>query len=173
MTSAIVLFASARRDGNTAKLTDRIAAQLGIEVIDLAAMRMAPYDYEHRNRGDDFEPLMLRALEFDHLIFASPVYWYSMSSPMKVFLDRVTDFLDLPDLLDQGRRLRGKTGHVVCTSIYPDPPQPFLGAFVDTFEYLGMRVGATAHVNCGDGFDEAAGEAEAVRFAQQVDRTAQ
>jgi multimeric flavodoxin WrbA len=173
VTSAIVLFASARRDGNTGRLTDRIAARLGIEVVDLARLRMAPYDYGHRNRGDDFEPLMLRALEFEHLVFASPVYWYSMSSPMKVFLDRVTDFLDLPDLLDHGRRLRGKTGHIVCTSIYPDPPQPFVAAFADTFEYLGMRLGATAHVNCADGFDEAAGEAETLRFAKRVGRTAQ
>jgi multimeric flavodoxin WrbA len=173
VTSAIVLFASARRDGNTGNLTDRIAGRLGIEVVDLARVRMAPYDYEHGNRGDEFEPLMLRALEFEHLVFASPVYWYSMSSPMKVFLDRVTDFLDLPDLLDHGRRLRGKTGHVVCTSIYPDPPQPFVGAFADTFEYLGMRVGATAHVNCADGFDEAAGKAEARRFAKLLGGRAQ
>jgi multimeric flavodoxin WrbA len=173
VTNAIALLASARRDGNTGELTDRIAARLGIEVVDLAQVRMAPYDYEHRNRGDGFEPLMLRVLEFEHLIFASPVYWYSMSSPMKVFLDRVTDFLDLPDLLEHGRRLRGKTGHVVCTSIYPDPPQPFIGAFADTFEYLGMRIGATAHVNCADGFDEAAAEAEAHRFAERFGRAAQ
>jgi multimeric flavodoxin WrbA len=164
---AIALFASARRNGHTGALTDRIAALLGIEVVDLAKLRMAPYDYEHGHRDDDFEPLMLRALEFDPLIFASPVYWYSVSSPMKVFLDRVTDFLDLPDLLDHGRRLRGKTGHVVCTSIYPDPPRPFVEAFADTFEYLGMKFGAIAHLNCADGFDDAAADAEARRFLGQ------
>lgn len=165
MAEAIALFASARRNGHTGALTDRIAALLGIEVVDLATLRMAPYDYGHRHRDDDFEPLLLRALEFDPLIFATPVYWYSMSSPMKVFLDRVTDFLDLPDLLEHGRRLRGKTGHVVCTSIYPDPPPPFVGAFADTFEYLGMRFGAIAHLDCAEGFDGAAADAEARRFA--------
>lgn len=165
MADAIALFASARRNGHTGALTDRIAALLGIEVVDLAKLRMAPYDYEHRHRDDDFEPLMLRALEFDPLIFASPVYWYSVSSPMKVFLDRVTDFLDLPDLLHHGRRLRGKTGHVVCTSIYPDPPRPFVDAFADTFEFLGMKFGTIAHLNCADGFDDAAADAEARRFA--------
>ena len=60
MAGAIALFASARRNGNTGKLIGHIAAQLAIEVIDLGRFRMAPYDYEHRNRGDDFEPLMLR-----------------------------------------------------------------------------------------------------------------
>jgi multimeric flavodoxin WrbA len=162
---AIVLFASARRDGNTGKLVDRIAAPLGIEVVDLARLRMAPYDYGHRNRQDDFEPLMRRALEHEHLVFASPVYWYAVASPMKVFLDRMTDFLDLPDLLEQGRRLRGKTGHVACTSIYDEPPQPFIGAFADTFDYFGMHFGGVAHVNCADGYDAAAGKAEAERFA--------
>ena len=108
MLSAIALFASSRRNGNTGQLMDRIASELGIEVVDLATKRMSAYDYEHRNRNDDFEELMKRALAFDQLIFATPVYWYSVSPPMKVFLDRISDFLDLPDLLDDGRRLRGK-----------------------------------------------------------------
>jgi len=46
-------------------------------------------------------------------IFASPVYWYSVSPPMKVFLDRISDFLDLPDLLNDRRRLRGKQAYIV------------------------------------------------------------
>jgi multimeric flavodoxin WrbA len=164
--TAIALFASARRHGNTGALMDRIAAELGIEVVDLAALDIAPYDYEHRHRGDDFEPLMRRVLAFDRLIFASPVYWYAMSPPMKSFLDRITDFLDLPELLDDGRRLRGKTGYVVCTSIYDEVPAPFLGAFRDTFDYLGMRFGGVAHVNCQNGHDPAAHEAAALAFVR-------
>ena len=163
---AIALFASARRHGNTGQFMDRIAAELGIEVVDLAALRLAPYDYEHRNRGDDFEPLMKRVLEFDHVIFASPVYWYSVSPPMKIFLDRISDFLDLPELLDQGRRLRGKTGWVVCTSIYDEVPASFLGSFRDTFDYLGMRFGGAGHVNCRDGYGSNQHDAEAQQFAR-------
>lgn len=168
MTSAIALFASARRHGNTGAFMDRIAAELGIEVVDLGALRIAPYDYEHGHRGDDFEPLMRRVLAFEHLVFASPVYWYAVSSPMKVFLDRVTDFLDLPELLAEGRQLRGKTGHVVCTSIYDQAPKPFVDSFRDTFEYLGMRLGGIAHVNCGDGYDPARHDAAALEFARAL-----
>lgn len=147
---------------------DRIAAELAIEVIDLSTTRMSPYDYEHRNRDDDFEPLMKRVLEFDRIIFASPVYWYSVSPPMKVFLDRISDFLDLPDLLDDGRRLRGKTAYVVCTSIYEEAPASFLGAFRDTFDYLGMNFGGVAHVNCRDGHDSKRDDVEVQRFVQLV-----
>ncbi len=165
---AIALFASSRRNGNTGRLMDRIATELGIEVVDLSAKRMSAYDYEHRNRADDFEPLMKRALGFDQIVFASPVYWYAVSPPMKVFLDRVSDFLELPDLLNDGRRLRGKTAYVVCTSIYEEPPKSFLLAFSDTFEYLGMHFGGIAHANCRDGYVPAKHDVEAQRFARLV-----
>jgi multimeric flavodoxin WrbA len=146
------LFASSRRNGNTGQLMDRIAKELDIEVVDLGTARMSVYDYEHRNRDDDFEPLMKRVLDFDQIIFASPVYWYSVSPPMKVFLDRISDFLDLPDLLGEGRRLRGKHAYVVCTSIDEDVSKAFLSAFTDTFDYLGMRFGGIVHVDCRDGY---------------------
>ena len=168
MASAIALFGSARRHGNTGAFMHRIAAELDIEVVDLGALRIAPYDYAHGHRDDDFEPLLRRVLAFEHLVFASPVYWYAVSSPMKAFLDRITDFLDLPELLDEGRRLRGKTGHVVCTSIYDEAPKPFVDAFRDTFEYLGMRLGAVAHVNCVSGYDPARHDAAALEFARAL-----
>jgi multimeric flavodoxin WrbA len=165
MADAIALFASARRNGNTGALIDRIAALAGFEVVDLAALSIAPYDYGHGHRDDDFEPLFLRALEHQHLVFASPVYCYAVAPPMKAFFDRITDFLDLETLRDQARRLRGKTGWVVCTSIYDEPPHSFVSAFADNFAYFGMRFGGLAHVNCESGYDAAAGEAEARRFA--------
>ena len=96
MLPTVALFASSRRNGNTGQLIDRIAGELAIEVIDLSRQRMSGYDYEHRNRGDDFEPLMRRVLDYDQILFATPVYWYSVCPPMKVFLDRISDFLDLP-----------------------------------------------------------------------------
>lgn len=168
MSNAIALFASSRRNGNTGQLMDRIAAELGIEVVDLAAMRMSGYDYEHRNRGDDFEPLMRRILGFDQLILASPVYWYSVAPAMKVFLDRVSDYLDLPDLLSEGRRLRGKLAYVVCTSVYEEAPISFVRSLTDTFGYLGMRYGGIAHANCRDGYDSRKHDVEAMEFARLV-----
>ena len=168
MLPTVALFASSRRNGNTGQFVDRIAAELAIEVIDLSRQRMSEYDYQHRNRDDDFEPLMRRVLTFDQILFASPVYWYSVAPPMKVFLDRISDFLDLPDLLDEGRRLRGKRAYVVCTSIYDEAPRPFIGAFVDTFDYLGMRYCGVAHANCRDGYVAARHDAAALEFAQRV-----
>ena len=168
MLPTIALFASSRRNGNTGQLMDRIAGALAIEVIDLSRQRMSEYDYEHRNRGDDFEPLMRRVLGYDQILFASPVYWYSVCPPMKVFLDRISDFLDLPDLLDDGRRLRGKRAYVVCTSIYDEVPPSFIGAFTETFSYLGMLYGGVAHANCCDGYLAERHDAAALEFARRV-----
>jgi multimeric flavodoxin WrbA len=165
---AIALFSSSRRHGNTGQFLDRIAAELSTDIIDLASKRISPYDYDHRNRGDDFEPLMHRVLEFDHIILASPVYWYALSPPLKVFLDRISDFLDLPELLDHGRRLRGKTAHIVCTSVYDEAPKSFIASLVDTFDYLGMRLGGVAHVNCRDGYQPSRHDSKASEFALLV-----
>jgi multimeric flavodoxin WrbA len=168
MPSTIALFSSGRRNGNTGQLMDRIAGDLDIEVVDLSEKSISPFDYEHRNRDDDFEPLIAHVLGFDQLIFASPVYWYAVAAPMKVFIDRLSDLLDVPDLLDQGRRLRGKTGHFVCTSISEEPDAPFVQAFKETFEYLGMEVGAFMHANCEDGYDAPRYEDDIRRFVKQV-----
>ena len=166
--SAIALFSSSRRHGNTGQLIDRIAAELGIEVVDLERERIAPYDYEHGHRDDDFEPLIKRVVTHDQILFASPIYWYAVSPTMKIFLDRITDLLELPDLLAEGRRLKGKLGYVVCTSIRPEPSAAFVTAFRDTFEYLGMRFGGLLHVDCVNGYSPAAHDAQAVAFAELV-----
>jgi hypothetical protein len=87
---------------------------------------------------------------------------------MKVFLDRISDLLELPDLLSEGRRLRGKNAYVVCTSICDEPSVEFTGAFLETFHYLGMHFGGVAHVNCRDGYLPAVHDSEAVAFAALV-----
>jgi multimeric flavodoxin WrbA len=73
LSDAIAVFASARRNGNTGKLIDWIAEELGIEVVDLAEKNISPYDYDHRNIDDDFLPLMRQLLEYEKIIFVTPV----------------------------------------------------------------------------------------------------
>lgn len=168
MSRAIVLFSSARRDGNTGSLLDDLAARVELDIVDLATQDIAAYDYEHSHRGDDFEPLMQRVLDHDGIIFAAPVYWYSVPAPMKAFLDRVTDYLDLPDLLDQGRRLRGKTGYVLCTSLSEEASPIFLELFRQTFAYLGMTFGGFVHADCRKGYRRELHTAELQAMADRL-----
>ena len=152
MSDAIAIFASARRHGNTGKFIDWIAGELGIEVVDISEKNITPYDYDHKNVDDDFLPLMHKLLEYEKIIFATPVYWYSPCAQMKAFIDRTSDFLDLEELKDIGRQLRGKTAYIVCTSISADADKSFLDSLKSTFGYLGMQYGGYIHANCENGY---------------------
>ena len=168
MRSTVALLASSRRHGNTGRLMDRVAGALNLEVIDLAQRTISPFDYEHKNRADDFEPLLDHVLKFEQIIFASPVYWYAMSPPMKIFVDRISDLLDLPDLLDKGRRLRGRHAYVLCTSIEDEATPCFVTAFRETFNYLGMRYGGLLHANCRDDYVPERYERDVHAFIEQL-----
>jgi len=152
LSNAIAIFASARRNGNTGKFIDWIADDLDIDVIDLSEKEISPYDYDHKNINDDFLPLMQKLLEYEKIIFVTPVYWYGPSAQMKIFIDRTSDFLDIEELKDIGRRLRDKTAYIVCTSISSDADNSFINSLKDTFEYLGMKYGGYIHANCEDGY---------------------
>ena len=167
MSSSIILFASSRRNGNTGQLTDAVANELGLDVIDLGERDISAFDYEHRNRSDDFEPLMEKVLSVENIIFASPIYWYAVAPPMKAFIDRISDYLDLPDLLEKGRKLRGIKGYVICTSISDSPDEPFINAFRETFSYLGMNFGGFINANCSNGYKAKLYENDIRKFIEQ------
>ncbi len=71
---------------------------------------------------------------------------------MKKFLDRISDLLELPHMLDNGRRLKGKTAYVLCSSVSKEVSNSFISAFEETFEYLGMFYGGYIHANCDEGY---------------------
>jgi multimeric flavodoxin WrbA len=150
MNKTIAIIGSSRRNGNTGKLIDTIASKLAIEVIDLADLNISTYDYEHGNMNDDFLPTIKYILTHDNIIFASPVYWYAMSAQMKTFFDRITDLLSVDELKSLGRKLRGKVGFVVSTSMHEQIDDSFINSFTDTFHYLGMNYGGAIHSNCKD-----------------------
>ncbi len=147
---------------------DRIASELSIEVIDLSQKDISFFDYEHKNRNDEFELTMNYVLEHENIIFASPEYWYAVSSPMKIFLDRISDYLEIPELLEKGRLLRGKTAYVVCTSIYEKPSSPYLDCFKMTFDYLGMHFCGYIHANCKNGYKAEENESEINIFIDKL-----
>lgn len=163
MNNAIAVFASARRNGNTGKLIDWIARELDIDIIDLSEKNISAYDYDHKNIDDDFIPLMRQLLEYEKIIFVTPVYWYAPSAQMKVFIDRTSDFLDVDELNGIGRQLREKMAYIVCTSISSDADNSFMNSLKDTFRYLGMQYGGYIHANCEEGYIQE-------RYQQDVDR---
>lgn len=168
MRKTIAVIGSSRRNGNTGKLIDLIADELDIEVIDLGLKNISPFDYEHKNINDDFLPLMDYLLKYDNIIFASPVYWFAMSSQMKILIDRTSDFLDVEELKDKGRKLRNKVGYVVSTSISEQIDDSFIDSFTNTFKYLGMGYGGFVHLDCNNGFDSNRCQSDVANFVNKL-----
>jgi multimeric flavodoxin WrbA len=170
MTDTVAILASARSNGNTRKLIDWISHELGIDVIDLSEKNISPYDYEHNNLNDDFMPVINEILQYKKIIFATPIYWYAASAQMKTFLDRVTDLLQLDALKVYGRKLREKTGYVVCTSASAEADSDFLHTFKKTFDYLGIDYSGYVHANCQDGYISDKYSADVAKFIEFVQR---
>lgn len=140
----VIIQGSARSFGNTRKITDCVADLSKFDVIDLSDKDIRAFDYEFRNNDDDFIPLMAEVVEkYETLVFATPIYWYSMSGLMKNFVDRFTDLLQTER--DIGRRLRGKKMAMISCSGDENVPGYFPGPFVDTAEYLGMKYLGDVH----------------------------
>ena len=83
---------------------------------------------------------------------------------MKSFIDRISDLLDIPDLLESGRKLRGKKSYVLCTSISDEVSTSFINAFNETFEYLGMVYSGHLHANCANGYKEEDYDSNLIQF---------
>ncbi|HJK86181.1 MAG TPA: NAD(P)H-dependent oxidoreductase [Candidatus Megaira endosymbiont of Nemacystus decipiens] len=109
----IIIFGSSRSHGNTRKIIDEITRDHSLPFIDLNDFEITPFDYEHRNKGDDFIPLIEKIVNYDTMIIATPVYWYQMSTQHKIFFDRFSDLLKIRK--DLGRKLRGKNLFVISS----------------------------------------------------------
>jgi multimeric flavodoxin WrbA len=147
MTTAIIL-GSARDHGNTHQLARHLADDLHATLFNLADYDIGPYDYAHKNRDDDFLPLMKQVMRFDRFILASPVYWYSPSSSMKVFLDRLSDLMTIEKEL--GRLLRQKRAAVLSTGCDLVAPPCFEEIFQKTYKHLGIAYDGRLYCPCAD-----------------------
>jgi multimeric flavodoxin WrbA len=136
--STVIILGSSRKGGDTRNVIDELVKITQWDVIDLNDYKFGYYDYDHKNLDDDYIALMRRIIDnYDTLIFATPVYWYSMSGIMKVFFDRVTDLLDFEQEL--GRKLRKKRMAALSCSIGNHLSDQFWLPFRETAAYLGMQ----------------------------------
>ena len=149
----LVLLGSPRMKGNSAALAGQItrgaeAAGADVETVFLHGMKIAPCQscYACQKRGskgcaidDDMQTLYPKLLESSAWVIASPVFWFTMSAQVKLFLDRC---FALPAY---GKKpFSGKRAAIAMT--YGDT-DPFtsgcvnaLRTFQDIFRYVGMDI---------------------------------
>lgn len=143
----VIIFGSSRSFGNTRKALTQVTAEETIELVDLNDFNITPFDYEHKNAGDDFIKLMEKLVEYKTFIIGTPVYWYSMSTQHKIFFDRFSDLLKIRK--DLGRKLRGKNLFVIA-SFHSSYPVGFEDLFEQMCEYLGMNYLGTSFIYSGN-----------------------
>lgn len=144
MSKTIIIQGSARSIGNTSNIIKHLSSKLQFDLVDLKTKNFSGYDYSFKNADDDFLPLAANLINnYDKFIFATPVYWYSMSGLMKNFLDRFSDLLGPHKEL--GRKLRGKSIGVISCSGDNDIQEAMYMPFKESAKYLGMTYLGEVH----------------------------
>ena len=140
----IIILGSSRSQGDTRKIVDYLLSKGGFDLIDLNTQNIGYFDYEHHNQADDFLPMMEKIVNnYDTIISATPVYWYSMSAILKTFFDRITDLLTIRKEL--GRQLRTKNMAMLSCSMEDDRIAGFPSVFEESAGYLGMNYMGDVH----------------------------
>ncbi len=140
----IIILGSSNSNGHTKKAVDALMELGDFDCVNLNDYKFSYYDYQHKNEQDDYLALARKIISsYDLLVFATPVYWYSMSGIMKVFFDRFTDLLDNEKEL--GRKLRNKSMAVITSSVGDHAGDRFWMPFKETARYLGMKYMGNLH----------------------------
>ncbi|MEU8601022.1 flavodoxin family protein [Streptomyces parvulus] len=148
----LFLLGSSRPDGNTELLTRRAAEQLPADVeqrwIDLARHPLPDFedlrhDRDHTRPTEGNARLLLDAtLDATDLVIASPLYWYSVSTPVKHYLDYWSGWLRTPGL-DFKATLAGRTlwGVTALAHEEQEVADPLIGTLHLTAAFMGMHFG--------------------------------
>lgn len=144
----LVILGSARPDGDTSRAVD-IAFPLGsADLITLAHHHIGGYDYAHANAEDAFGAAADAMHAADKIVFATPVYWYAMSAPLKIFFDRLNDLTENRKVI--GKALAGKQVWMIATGTESELPEGFEVPFARTADYFSMIYRGCAYLHTGD-----------------------
>ncbi len=144
MKKTVIIQASSKSNGNTNRVINYLNSNNSFDVIDLKTKNIGVFEYDFSNANDDFIPVMEEVINnYDTIVFATPVYWYTMSATLKIFFDRLSDLLKYKK--DLGRLLRGKNMAMISNSGQNDLKKGFEMPFIESANYLGMNYLGSTH----------------------------
>jgi multimeric flavodoxin WrbA len=158
----LILMGSPRKDGNTAALAEQLTqgAQVGgaeVRTLYLHGMDINPCTaceacHTEESKGCIIEDEMMEVYdglqEADSIVFASPVYWFSVTAQIKTVIDRIYAVG-----VGDGNILKGKRLGILMPYADADPfisgAVNALRMFQDISDYLGTKIAGmvygTAH----------------------------
>jgi len=135
---SLVILGSNRKKSLTEQVAIKALSGTEYDIIDLLDYQIAHFNYDaNYPQDDEFDAIINKILPYNTLVFATPVYWYSMSGIMKVFFDRLTDLITIKK--DTGHQLRGKSASIIAVGTDPTIPEGFEIPFKHTAAYLGIN----------------------------------
>lgn len=141
---SIAILGSARPDGHTSAILKRLVNGYDCEIVDLLSRPVASFNYEGKYPSSDpFLSIVCQIVQAPVTLIATPVYWYSYSTCMKVFIDRFSDLLS--PRKEIGRELRGRHFALVTSSSEPFPDATMIQTFTRFCDYLGIHYVGCAH----------------------------
>ncbi|UOG73622.1 NAD(P)H-dependent oxidoreductase [Hymenobacter tibetensis] len=159
----LVFLGSARQAGDTHRLVARVLADIPHTLVELLDWPVVPYNYQNDYpAADAFQQVAEFMLGHQVIVFATPVYWYSMSGVMKQFFDRFTNLTDMQKQL--GRQLAGKHAFLLAVGSDRELPEGFEVPFRRTAEYFKMTFEGSLYQSLKQPFPEE----EARQFAHQL-----
>lgn len=146
----LFLVGAARAGGNTEMLARRAAKELPAgssqEWLRLPELPLPPFEDRrhgfgsHPSPGSNEQLLMDATFAATDIVIVSPVYWYSVSASVKLYLDYWSGWMRLP--VEFKAKMRGKTlWGVSVLSETAREAQPLIGTLELCAEYLSMNWG--------------------------------
>lgn len=151
----LFLVASGRREGNTETLARLAASKIPANVeqqwIHLDEFPLDRFeDIRHHEEKNTPWPmpqghekfLLDETLAATDIVFVAPLYWYSLPSSAKLYLDHWSDWMRVPDVHFK-KHMASKTLWGVCVSSDDDPQSTSLltGTLQRSAEYMSMKWG--------------------------------
>ena len=141
-----VFYGSSRVDGNSEQLTKKVLEGLSYNSTRLKDLFIHPIqDKRHSKEGfsivkDDYDVIINQILKSNMIIFATPIYWYSMSGQMKIIIDRFSQAIRderYPQLKEHFKKIQ-----VIVLATGGDEPHlkglPMIQQFRYIFDFLGI-----------------------------------
>ena len=136
--------------GNTEWLARQAAAALPAGTPQtwhhLARMQLPPFVDRRHTTGTyappegDMKTLLDATLAASHIVWVAPVYWYSIPSPLKTYLDHWSAWMRVPGLDFKGAMGR-KTLSLITTSGDRTKAQPMIDSVALCAQFLSMTWG--------------------------------
>ena len=150
MTHILFLLASARENGNSETLAREAAKSLPADQqtwLRLQNLPLEPFEDIRHSVGEYPQPTGNAKILFDaslaasDIVMVSPVYWYSVPSTLKRYLDEWRAWMRVPEANFKAS-MAGKTMWIISSlSAESAEAEPMLGTLERSAKYMDMRLG--------------------------------